>query len=287
MLTRAKSIGLRVIRKSASLPLRMISQFQRGLALEKMTSSMVSRVDVPAGGLLFTTPTPLLQARAKTLLTKEPDTIRWIDGFESGDVFWDIGANVGVFGLYAVRQRGVRVLAFEPSADNFAVLCRNVEINAFEDYMVPYCIALAGDTELGVLNSPSREMGASLHQFGVKGEASRYWEGGRTSSAQGVVGFSIDDFIRQFRPPFPTRLKIDVDGIEWPILQGARNTLCDRRLRSVMAELPLSDEDERDRSIGWLSDAGFDLLSVGEAQESGGEAAANHFFQKRMFSADA
>jgi FkbM family methyltransferase len=178
------------------------------------------------------------------------------------------------------------VLAFEPSADNYAVLCRNVEINAFEDYMVPYCIALAGDTELGVLNSPSREMGASLHQFGAKGEATRYWEGGKTSSAQGVVGFSIDDFIRQFRPPFPTRLKIDVDGLEWPILQGARNTLCDRRLRSVMAELPLSDEDERNRAIGWLSDAGFDLLSVGEAQESGGERAANHFFQKRTSSED-
>jgi len=259
----------------------MMSQLQRGLALEKMNSSMVSRVDVPAGSLLFATPTPLLQARAKSVMTKEPDTIRWIDGFEPGDVFWDVGANVGVFCLYAVRQRGVRVLAFEPSADNYAVLCRNVEINAFEDRVAPYCIALSGGTELGVLNSPSREMGASLHQFGKRGEACRYWAGGNTTSAQGVVGFSIDDFIGQFRPPFPTRLKIDVDGLEWPILQGARNTLCDRRLKSVMAELPLSDEDERNRAIGWLSDAGLDLLSVGEAQESGGERAANHFFSRK------
>ncbi len=281
MLSRAKSVGLRAMRETASLPLRMMSQLQRGLALEKMNSSMVSRVDVPAGSLLFATPTPLLQARAKSVMTKEPDTIRWIDGFEPGDVFWDVGANVGVFCLYAVRQRGVRVLAFEPSADNYAVLCRNVEINTFEDRVAPYCIALSGGTELGVLNSPSREMGASLHQFGKRGEASRYWDGGNTTSAQGVVGFSIDDFIGQFRPPFPTRLKIDVDGLEWPILQGARNTLCDRRLKSVMAELPLSDEDERNRAMGWLSDAGLDLLSVGEAQESCGERAANHFFSRK------
>jgi FkbM family methyltransferase len=273
MLSRAKSVGLRAMRETASLPLRMMSQLQRGLALEKMNSSMVSRVDVPAGSLLFATPTPLLQARAKSVMTKEPDTIRWIDGFEPGDVFWDVGANVGVFCLYAVRQRGVRVVAFEPSADNYAVLCRNVEINAFEDRVAPYCIALSGGTQLGVLNSPSREMGASLHQFGKRGEASRYWDGGSTISAQGVVGFSIDDFIGQFRPPFPTRLKIDVDGLEWPILQGARNSLCDRRLKSVMAELPLSDEDERD--------AGLDLLSVGEVQESGGERAANHFFSRK------
>ena len=281
MLSRAKSVGLRALRELASLPLRVMPEFQRGLALEKMTSSMVSRVDVPAGSLLFTTPTPLLQARAKSIMTKEPDTIRWIDEFEPSDVFWDIGANVGVFGLYAARQRGVRVLAFEPSADNYAVLCRNIEINVFEDQVIPYCVALAGGTKLGVLNSPSREMGASLHQFGQKGQTSRYGNGGNTTSAQGVVGFSIDDFIGRFRPPFPTRLKIDVDGLEWPILQGARNTLCDRRLKSVMAELPLSDEDERNRAIRWLSDAGLDLLSVGEAQESGGERAANHFFSRK------
>jgi FkbM family methyltransferase len=100
---------------------------------------------------------------------------------------------------------------------NCAVLCRNIEINAFEDHVAAYCIALSG-----VLNSPSREMGASVHQFGQKGQSSRCGNGRNTTSAQGVVGFSIDDFIGQFRPPFPTRLKIDVDGLEWPILQGAR-----------------------------------------------------------------
>jgi hypothetical protein len=45
-----------------------------------------------------------------------------------------------------------------------------------------------------------------------------------------------------------------------------------------MAELLLSDEDERNRASGWPSDAGFDLLPVEEAQESG---AANHFFSKK------
>jgi FkbM family methyltransferase len=252
----------------------------QGLFTEQLLEETVS-VDTSHGPISFVILGKTSARRAATLLTKQPATIAWIDSFAADSVFWDIGANVGVFGLYAARQRGVRVLAFEPSADNYTVLCRNIEINAFEDQVIPYCVALAGGTKLGVLNSPSREMGASLHQFGKRGEASRYWNGGNTTSAQGVVGFSIDDFIGQFRPPFPTRLKIDVDGLEWPILQGARNTLCDRRLKSVMAELPLSDEGERNRAIRWLSDAGLDLLSVGEAQESGGERAANHFFSRK------
>jgi FkbM family methyltransferase len=281
MLRRSKSAGLRALREVASLPLRALGKAQRGRALEKLAASMVSEVDVPEGTLRFMTLTPLLQARASSVLSKEPDTVQWIDRFESGDVFWDVGANVGVFALYAARRRGVRVLAFEPSADNYMVLCNNVEINHLEGHVIPYCIALAGNTELGVLNSPSREMGAALHQFGANGETSRYWGGGKSTCAQGMIGFTIDDFIRQFRPPFPTRLKLDVDGLEWLILQGAKQTLLDRRLQSIMAELPMSDEAERDRATAWLSEAGFELLLLGEIQESGGESAANHFFARR------
>jgi FkbM family methyltransferase len=161
------------------------------------------------------------------------------------------------------------------------VACRNVEINALVGLIVPYCSALAGSSGLSVLNSPSREMGAALHQFGERGATSRYWNGGKSTRARGMVGFTIDDFIRQFQPPFPTRLKLDVDGLEWQILQGARQTLRDPRLQSVMAELPMSDAAERDCAIAWMSDAEFDLVLRGEIQEAGGEAAANHFFVRR------
>ena len=184
-LRRSRSVARNLAREVASLPLRMLGTTQRGRALEKLNASMISEVDVAEGKLRFMTPTPLLQARASSILSKEPDTIRWIEGFESSDVFWDVGANVGVFSLYAARCRQVHVLAFEPSADNYMVLCKNVEINHLEGRVVPYCIALAGNTELGVLNSPSREMGAALHQFGGKGETSRYWSGGTSTLRTG------------------------------------------------------------------------------------------------------
>jgi FkbM family methyltransferase len=280
MLNRIKSAGLRALREAACLPLRALGNGQRGRALEKLTGSMVSEVSLPEGPLRFMTPTPLLQARANSILSKEPDTIAWIDRFESGDIFWDVGANVGIFSLYAARRRGVQVLAFEPSADNYMVLCRNIEMNALEGRIVPYCLALTGSTGLGVINSPSCEMGSALHHFGGRGETSRYWDGDAHICAQGMVGFTIDDFIRQFQPPFPTRMKIDVDGLEWSILQGAGQTLSDPRLQSIMAELTLSDEAERDHALTWLSDVGFELVMRGGIQESAGETAANHFFAR-------
>jgi hypothetical protein len=169
MLKQVKSAGLRALREVASLPLRTLGNRERDRVLEKLTGSMISELRLPERPLRFMTSTPLLQTRANSILLKEPDTIQWIDRFEPSDVFWDVGANVGIFSLYAASRREVKVLAFEPSADNYMVLCRNVEINALERF-VPYCIALTGNTELDVLNSPSRELGGALHQFGGRGK---------------------------------------------------------------------------------------------------------------------
>jgi FkbM family methyltransferase len=176
------------------------------------------------------------------------------------------------------------VLAFEPFADNYMVLCKNIDINSLGDRIIPYCIALAGNTELGLLNVASRDMGAALHQFGRRGETSRYWAGENSTFAQGMLGYAIDDFIRQFQPPFPTHLKLDVDGLESQILEGARQMLRDPRLQSIMVELSLSDGSERDYAMAWLSDAGFELVRQGETQKAGDHSAANFFFARRQTS---
>lgn len=47
MLRRSKSVGLRVVREVASLPLRVLGMSQRGLALQQLTTSMVSEVNLP------------------------------------------------------------------------------------------------------------------------------------------------------------------------------------------------------------------------------------------------
>ena len=80
------------------------------------------------GRISFFCPGKIPEWRAKTLLTKEPETIEWINGFNKTDIFWDIGANVGVYSLYAAL-RGLSVLAFEPSPSNYYLLSRNIEIN--------------------------------------------------------------------------------------------------------------------------------------------------------------
>jgi FkbM family methyltransferase len=236
--------------------------------------------ETPVGGhiLKFFAPTPLLRDRARSVLTKEPDMIRWIDSIPSGAVFWDVGSNVGVFSLYAAIKVNCAVISFEPSASNYFVLARNIQLNGLTERVAAYCIALSGTTALGTLNLISPAMGAAMSQFGKAGEISRYWTDHANRVAHGTVGFTIDEFIARFHPPFPTHIKMDVDGLELEILKGARSTLSHPRLQSAMVELSLTHDDERREAMSLIEGAGLRFLSKGEPQGTGTESAANHLF---------
>ncbi len=276
MLARLKSAARGLARLIAAAPLRAVDGETRARLIEEVSERMTTTVDIGRASIQFYTPTPILQWRAKTSLTKEPDMMRWLDDLGRDAVFWDIGANVGVFSLYAARRIGCRVLAFEPAAANFHVLARNITLNDLSNRVSAYCVAFAGKTGLGVLNLDSISMGASLSQFGVAGDRSRYM--GANISAQSMLGFTIDRFIELFDPPFPTHIKIDVDGLELAIVEGAAGTLCDPRLRSVMLELSLSNSEERNAGMRLMEAAGLRYMACGEAQSSNNESAANHLF---------
>lgn len=194
--------------------------------------------------------------RAQTLMTKEPETLEWIDAFDHGDVFWDIGANVGLYTLYAAKAgKAARILAFEPAAGNYMLLNRNIEENRADANTHAYCLAFAAADLLDVLNMQNTELGGALSSFGLPVD-----NNGQVFDArfrQGALGFSIDGFVRMFAPPFPNRIKIDVDGIEDQIIQGARATLSDHRMKSLSVELDDARPDYRDRVIAIIESCGL------------------------------
>ena len=267
-------------RRLGAWPLQAISPRLRAEVLERATENAITLASIPGGEIRFYTPSPLLISRATSVLSKEPDTIQWIDGFEDGTDLWDVGANVGVYSLYAAKRKKVSVLSFEPLAANFQVLSRNIDLNELSERVTGYCVAFSGKTQLGVLNMASQSMGAAVSQFGKPGQMSQYWEGRTRAAIHGMIGFTIDDLIAQFDPPFPNYIKLDVDGLELPILEGARETLHDPRLHSVLVELSISRRDESSSALAVLEEAGFQFISRGATQGTESESAANHLFQR-------
>jgi FkbM family methyltransferase len=207
------------------------------------------------GTIKFFCPGKMLVGRARSLLSKEPETIEWINTFNDNEVFWDIGSNVGLYSLYAGLNPSLTILSFEPSPSNYYILSRNIEINKMDDRISAYCLAFNDVSGLNTFYMQNTELGGALNSFAepVDCQGNPF----TASLKQAMIGFSIDDFIKQFNPPFPNHIKIDVDGIENKIINGAKNTLPDGRLKSLLVELDSDKEQYTNSVVQVIEDAGL------------------------------
>jgi len=205
---------------------------------------------------IFSCPNKLVRWRINTYFTKEPETIEWIDTFKDGDTLFDIGANIGLYSIYAAK-RGIKVIAFEPESQNYALLNRNIFLNQCDDNISCLNLALADCDSAGNLYLPCFEAGRAANCFG----GSYDWDNRsfKPEFKQGVISLTLDSFLKLYRGNFPTHIKIDVDGIEPKIIKGAAKTLEDKRLKSLSIELNenLPEHLELARAI---QSKGFTLL---------------------------
>jgi len=173
--------------------------------------------ETPLGPLKFWGFGSTSEFRTRTLLTKEPETIAWIDNFEPDSLFWDIGANIGVYTLYAALKLK-KVVAFEPSAFNYFLLNKNISLNDLDTKIDTFNIAFSNKTGLDNFYLSSVESGGAANSFAVKEDA--YGDGMNVVHRQSCLGFTIDDFISHYNFSTPNYIKIDVDGIELLIIKG-------------------------------------------------------------------
>ena len=206
--------------------------------------------------------------------SKEPFTVEWIEArVRPGDVLYDIGANVGPYSLIAAKHTGgeARVYAFEPSAGSYHDLCRNIVLNGCEDAVVPFCVALWSETALTVFHQRTLAAGAARHVLsgGASDRKARYHEP--------LLAYALDDLIERFDLPLPNHVKVDVDGPELQVLQGASRTLRRPEWRSLLIEVE-RDDDAAEQAISELAiEAGFALVC---RHERGPKAPAYLSFEK-------
>ncbi len=207
--------------------------------------------------------------RARTFHSEEPETIAWLDRLSPVDVLWDVGANVGLYAVYAARFRRCSVLAIEPEAQNFALLAENIALNGVGERCRAACLAISRSPGLGQLEVRYLTKGGAYNQFrdrGASGPAPFMPQSVETEQAAGpalrqvVYGLPLDDLAYGGSESVPTHLKIDVDGLEPDIIAGARRLLSDPALKHVLIELNMAEA--RDREVpGILETHGFSLVS--------------------------
>ena len=184
-------------------------------------------------------------------VAKEPFTVEWIEqNVKAGDVFYDIGANVGPYSLIAAKatQGRARIFAFEPAPASFRDLAQNVALNECDDCVTPLPLALWSETTMLQASWSSPHAGAARHRLA----------GADGSTASMVVALRLDDLVSLFDLPLPSHAKIDVDGSELEVLRGAPNTLASPTWQSIIIELDPGETDRNREIGGLLAAAGFD-----------------------------
>jgi len=216
------------------------------------------------GKVVFSRDSNIAYKRGLKLLSKEPQTIEWIDSFVGGSGFWDIGANTGSYSLYAALDKTIKVLAFEPFSPSYYSLNKNIKLNkGMEKLISAYCVALGDSTCLGTFYTKNMEIGKAGHSFGKAVDC--FGKKFKPFFKHGAMCFSVDNFIKIFDASFPNYIKIDVDGIEEKVVAGAMETLKDERFRSILVELDEANQGELKYVLGMLETAGLKFIKKHKA----------------------
>lgn len=231
-----------------------IGQYLESMLIESGMNRVVRIVhkDLP---LTFCAPNPLAKWRYETFSSKEPETLEWIDGMPLGSVLWDIGANVGLYSVYAAKKKKCKVYAFEPSVFNLELLARNIFLNGLSETVCVVPIALTDKVGPSQMKMTSTEWGGALSTFGE----SYGWDGNlmQTAFEFQTIGLRVEDVVTDLLVLKPDYIKLDVDGIEHLILNGGREVL--RNVKGVLIEVNDAFQRQASECRSVLSESGLVL----------------------------
>ncbi len=231
--------------------------------------------------LRFATPNVLTTWRAQSLFEKEPDTIRWIADMVPGSVLVDVGANVGMYTVLAAVTKQVKVHAFEPESQNYALLNQNIAANRLSDQVAAYPLALSNEVAARRLYLAEFGAGGSCHTFGE--DVGFDLKPRSHAFAQGSFSVTLDQLIKSGAVPVPDYIKIDVDGFEHKVIEGARETLANPKVKEILVELNthLPEHNaviERLHALGFTHDA---AQAQGALRKSGDFEGVGEFIFRR------
>lgn len=149
----------------------------------------------------------------------------------------DIGANIGSHSIYwAIERNATKVYSFEPLPSTFEILKKNIELNKLEDKIIPY--------NFGLSDKKSKAMLQTYDHTNI-GSASFIKDKNGIFELKTLDSLKIKDKI--------DLIKIDVEGAEVEVLQGAKKTILKNKPTIVIESFHNKDKvDEILNSLGYL-----------------------------------
>ena len=166
-------------------------------------------------------------------------------GIRPGDVFFDIGANVGYYSLMAAKlsEPNGKVVAFEPLPRNIAYIQKHVAINKLGDHIKVVEAAVSDRNGTAFF-----DLSSSTSKGHIAGEGELE-----------VRTVSLDELVESGEIPTPDVMKVDVEGAEADVLQGARKILSSRH---PVLYLDTHDREAHNKTVTILKDLGYEITCL-------------------------
>jgi FkbM family methyltransferase len=197
--------------------------------------------------------------RAVTLFRKEPVTIDWIRTFKENEIFFDIGANIGQFTIFAGIVSKCKIFAFEPESNNFQGLNKNILINNLNQKIEAYPIGISDKTKFTKLYLDQFFTGSSFNSVDYEVDFSLNKK--KFKLSQGIFCTSLNDLLEKWNFQIPNYLKIDVDGIESKIIEKSEKIISNKNLKSILIELNTKRKEDN-LVVSNLKNFGFKIDSI-------------------------
>lgn len=191
----------------------------------------------------------------------EPEVAYLERALSPGKVFIDVGANFGVYTLVASKLVGEagRVIAFEPTAESFAILRQNLALNHLANVHA-FQVALAETRGKAWLYHGWDPVGNSLGMDPLCG-----------GDGEEVQKETLDNILEKNGVDRVDVIKVDVEGAEELVLRGATRNLTEHRPVVIFevnpgcaAHLGLSADGARDL----LESLGYEFMVLGDCAKS-------------------
>ncbi|MFQ3599368.1 MAG: FkbM family methyltransferase, partial [Chloroherpetonaceae bacterium] len=147
-----------------------------------------------------------------------------------GGIYFDVGSNVGFYALNFAKQSGRngKVYAFEPDPKTYQKLRKNIELNHFNEIIESFDTAVAevsGEKIFYISSKESSAWGTTI-QEGKE----------RAIESLSVKTISLDEFVSEKGIKEINFMKVDVEGGEFELMQGAKNVFKSKAVKKLFIE---------------------------------------------------
>jgi len=164
----------------------------------------------------------------------------WRQHLKAGDLFIDVGANIGIYTIYAL-DLGAEVIACEPDPHNYQRVLEHLALNGYEADVLNVAVADKPGTLRLTQGLDSYNHLVDTDEEGIE-----------------VPAMTLDDIIGD---RYVAGMKIDVEGAERLVIEGAKKVLSEQRIKLIQlewADLEVAATlGGRNAVADLLSDAGY------------------------------